>query len=305
MHRKKLMKTNLTNPQPQQLTDDQFTFPEPEVTEEAKAPAQLDVTLAQGPEAEEVPLVGEVEEEIKEVKPTKAATPKAIEKKPDFLTVMRENNLEVFTKESVTNDVSDEEFANQLISDKHFGEKSYPKELDTNEYEYYPEEVSKHVEALKDDIGRVIANLTPNEQKTISTVTGVNELVYNKYLEMAHERAAATVVLGGVTGIIAAPIVVGAAATATAFAAGAGVAIGALYLAAETANSIDRANRTSPEEIKGMQKTTGNLSLVETIGDLADAEKFNKFMADLLQRDEHDDEIEAYVKEFSHAALDF
>ena len=119
-----------------------FSFPEPEVSDSVqKVPNQLDVTLAPSA-AEEVPLVGK-DVESKEVKPD--AKPKSKEK-PDFLTVLRDNNLEVFAKELVTNDTSDEEFANQLISDKHFGENSYPNEIDFNEYEYYPKHVSEKIE---------------------------------------------------------------------------------------------------------------------------------------------------------------
>ena len=44
----------------------------------------------------------------------------------DYVRVMSEQGLDIFTKELFTDDTSDEEYLNTLISDKHFGRKTYP-----------------------------------------------------------------------------------------------------------------------------------------------------------------------------------
>jgi len=305
---------------------DEFSGSKPDVTyiPPKDAPTQVDVTLAtegvfEGGDGENKnPIIGEPDEEkapeVKTPKPTSKATSKPKEEKPkeekiDFVKSMRDNDLEIFTKESFTEDASDEEFATQLINDKFLGKQTYVKELDYNTFEYFPEHVSKHIETLKEDIGRTVATLTPEERKIYKEVKGGDELVFNKYMAMANERAGATIALGAVSGLVAVPTAIGAVATTMAMASGAGIAISALYLGAEVANAIDRAQRTSAEELEGMKNTKGNKPFIVPALELAEeylgmTPLVRQYINDLTERSIHDTNEEIYAKEFSQIALD-
>jgi len=304
-----------------QLPIDEFSGTTTEITytPPEDAPDQAEVTLApesvfEGGKGEDKPLVGKPEEELEAPKPE--AKPKAPEPKPeekpeekiDFVKVMRDNDLEIFTKELFTSDVPDEEFSTQLINDKYLGQQSYVEEIDYNTFEYYPKEAEEKIETLKQDIGRAVANLTPEERKTMATVKGGDELVLNKYMVMANERFTATVALGAATALVAVPAAVGAAATATAMAAGAGTAILALYTGAEIANAIDRAQRDSPEELEAMKKTKENkpyiIPALEKAEEYGFTPRVREFINEMTERDLQDNDAEKYVKEFSQMMLD-
>ncbi len=291
----------------QELTNDEFSLGPTEIT--VNEPVQDDITLADSKVTDDVPLVSTLEEnldgEAKSIKAetTKVTTPKVEEL--DFVKTMRENNLEIFTKELFTDNVSDEDFANQLLKDKYFGRESYTKEIDFEKtYEYYPKEVSEEISAMKSDVARRIANLSPEDKKTLGEAKGSDELIYNEYLKLANDNMGKMALASAAVGAVMAVPAVGVVATASAFAAGTLAAFGAMYGTAEVVNSIDRANKTSPEDIKALRNTKEDKQGVLYLADEYIPNNFTKAMIDMLEREEDDTEVERYVKEFGSLVFD-
>lgn len=299
------MKTMLPEDQTnsQELTDDEFSFGNTEVEVH---PSQDEVSLSPSNGDNEQPIISS-EEELTEETPKVASKPvenKPVEEKPDLIKTMRENNLEIFTKEFYTNDASDEEFATKIMSDKYFGESTLTKPIDFKEFDFTPDDVLKDMTDLETELARSIANLSPDDKKKLGESKGSDELIYNEYLMIANDNIGKVIGASVAVGAVVAAPVVGVVATAGAFAAGTLAAFSAIYGTAEVANSIDRAQRTSPEDVEALNNTTQDKQgILHTVDDLL-PNQYTKAMTEMLLREDDDTPVERYAKEFGSLAFD-